>query len=62
MADLDACVEGGGEGRDGFEGLLASARYGVQKRMFPGQAYPWWVSRKADRTPDGLRVGSGRPG
>ena len=23
MADLDACVEGGGEGRDGFEGLVA---------------------------------------
>jgi hypothetical protein len=47
----------GGEGRDGFEGLLASARYVVHQRMLPGQAYPWWVSRKADRTPEGLRVG-----
>ena len=38
----------GGEGRGGFAGLLASARYTVGRRGFPGMPYTFWAGRECD--------------
>lgn len=46
----------GGEGRGGFAGLLASARYVVSRRRFPGVAYTFWAGREVDHDADGRPV------
>ena len=46
----------GGEGRGGFAGLLASARYVVSRREFPGMPYTFWAGREVDRDSDGRPV------
>lgn len=46
----------GGEGRDGFEGLLNSVRYVITHRNFPGAAYTFWASTRPDRDSDGRLV------
>lgn len=46
----------GGEGKDGFEGLLNSAKYVVQRRNFPGAAYTFWAATKPDRDDKGRLI------
>ena len=46
----------GGEGGPGFAGLLASARYVVGKRGFPGMPYTFWASTVPDVDTDGRLV------
>ena len=46
----------GGEGSRGFDGLLASARYVVTHRQFPGMPYTFWASTVPDVDPDGRLV------
>jgi hypothetical protein len=46
----------GGEGGPGFAGILASARYVVTHRMFPGMPYTLWASTVPDVDPDGRLV------
>lgn len=46
----------GGEGRDGFAGLLASARYVVTHRQFPGMPYTLWASTRPNEDADGRLV------
>lgn len=48
----------GGEGRGGFAGLLASARYVIRRKpkSFPGMPYHLWAGREVDRTPEGWPV------
>jgi hypothetical protein len=38
----------GAKGRDGFAGLLASARFSVEHRSFPGAAYTYWLPMLPD--------------
>jgi len=46
----------GGEGRDGFAGVLGMARYVVGQRMFPGAPYTLWASTVPDVDADGRLV------
>lgn len=54
----------GARGRDGFEGMLASAKYSIRdtakKRGWPGFAYTFWIqdgdAETADRDPEGRLV------
>lgn len=46
----------GGEGRGGFAGLLASARFVVSRRSFPGMPYTFWAGRAVDVDAEGLPV------
>jgi hypothetical protein len=46
----------GADGRDGFDGLAASARYVVDSRGFPGPAYTYWLSFAPDKDEAGRLV------
>ena len=46
----------GGEGGPGFAGLLASARYVVGKRGFPGMPYTFWAATAPERDAEGRLV------
>jgi hypothetical protein len=46
----------GALGRAGFDGALASARYVVSKRGFPGPAYAYWVPAEDYRDDEGALV------
>jgi len=46
----------GGEGPDGFRGVLGMARYVVQRRKFPGAPYTFWASTVPDVDAQGRLV------
>ncbi len=46
----------GGIGKPGYEGLLGSTRYVVQRRGFPCSAYTFWASRVPDVDAEGRLV------
>lgn len=46
----------GADGRAGFDGLSASARYVVDSRGFPGPAYTYWLAFEPDTDPAGRMV------
>ena len=46
----------GGEGRDGYAGIVGMVRYVVDHRQFPGAPYTLWASTVPDRDAEGRLV------
>lgn len=56
--NIDTCIvhKSGGNGPAGYRGALATMRFVVGHRGWWGAAYTFWLSREADRDPDGRIV------